>query len=40
MSYPEPRYVADSGVVSATFRPDGQPPEIRNAGGTTTHSPI
>jgi hypothetical protein len=27
MSYPDPRYIADSGEVSATFLPDGPAPE-------------
>jgi mannose-6-phosphate isomerase-like protein (cupin superfamily) len=34
MSYPEPRYLADTGQVSASFRPAGQQPELvgpRNA---------
>ena len=37
MSYPDPRYFADSGEPSATFRPVGHAPEIANPRGTTTH---
>jgi mannose-6-phosphate isomerase-like protein (cupin superfamily) len=37
MSYPDPRYFADSGEASATFRPVGHAPEIANPRGTTTH---
>jgi mannose-6-phosphate isomerase-like protein (cupin superfamily) len=37
MSYPDPRYFADSGEVSATFRPVWRAPEIANPRGTATH---
>jgi len=37
MSYPDARYLADAGVASAKFRPDGHSPEISNPSGTTTH---
>src|SRR6188768_4137455 len=37
MSYPDARYLADAGVASARFRPDGHAPEISNPSGTTTH---
>ena len=33
MSYPPPRYLGDSGEVSATFRPGSHPPELVNASG-------
>lgn len=35
MSYPDPRYFADTGEVSATFRPAGAEPEITFASGGT-----
>jgi mannose-6-phosphate isomerase-like protein (cupin superfamily) len=35
MSYPDPRYFADTGEVSATFRPAGAEPEIGFASGGT-----
>ncbi len=38
MSYPEPRYFGADGEVSATFRPDGAPPDITyQAGGTADY---
>ena len=33
MSYPPPRYHGTLGQVSGTFRPKGQPPEVRYATG-------
>jgi quercetin dioxygenase-like cupin family protein len=35
MSYPEPRYRDDDGEISATFRPAGTEPEVRQVSGTT-----
>src|SRR4051794_14689888 len=35
MSYPDPRYFADTGEVSATFRPAGASPEITFSSGGT-----
>ncbi|NUR64056.1 MAG: cupin domain-containing protein [Catenulispora sp.] len=35
MSYPDPRYFADTGEVSATFRPADAPPEITFSSGGT-----
>ncbi|MBM7784948.1 cupin domain-containing protein [Tenggerimyces flavus] len=37
MSYPEPRYFADEGVVSATYRPVDSAPELVYATGTHIH---
>jgi mannose-6-phosphate isomerase-like protein (cupin superfamily) len=37
MSYPEPRYLGESGEVSAWLRPDGTEPETASPGGTRTH---
>jgi mannose-6-phosphate isomerase-like protein (cupin superfamily) len=37
MSYPEPRYVGDTGEVSARLRRDGHEPELSSAAGTRTH---
>jgi mannose-6-phosphate isomerase-like protein (cupin superfamily) len=37
MSYPEPRYLADTGQVSATFRPDGHAPELTSPSGLRVH---
>jgi mannose-6-phosphate isomerase-like protein (cupin superfamily) len=37
MSYPEPVYEGDSGVVSAVLRPADHKPEIRHPSGGTTH---
>jgi mannose-6-phosphate isomerase-like protein (cupin superfamily) len=36
MSYPDPRYFAESGEVSATYRPATAPPEITFASGVRT----
>ena len=35
MSYPEPRYVGETGEASATVRPNGAPADITYANGTT-----
>jgi mannose-6-phosphate isomerase-like protein (cupin superfamily) len=35
MSYPEPRYLADSGEASATYRPNAAPANITYANGST-----
>ena len=35
MSYPEPRYLGDSGEASATYRPNAAPPNITYANGST-----
>jgi quercetin dioxygenase-like cupin family protein len=38
MSYPEPRYLGDAGLINATFRPAGHDPEIRyRSGGTVPY---
>ena len=37
MSYPDPRYLADSGQRSARFRPHTQEPELTYAGGGKVH---
>lgn len=37
MSYPPPRYLGDSGEVSADLRPAGHPPELTNASGGGAH---
>jgi mannose-6-phosphate isomerase-like protein (cupin superfamily) len=38
MSYPEPRYLGDTGEVSALFRPAGHDPELTmGPGGTQVH---
>jgi hypothetical protein len=37
MSYPAPRYLGDTGEVTATFRPNGHEPELPNPSGTTVH---
>jgi mannose-6-phosphate isomerase-like protein (cupin superfamily) len=37
MSYPAPRYLGDTGEVTATFRPDGHEPELPNPSGTAVH---
>ena len=37
MSYPEPRYLGDSGETTATYRPAGREPDIAYAAGTTVH---
>ncbi|RJL19501.1 cupin domain-containing protein [Bailinhaonella thermotolerans] len=35
MSYPEPRYLGESGEVSAVYRPAGSPPELTYPNGNT-----
>jgi mannose-6-phosphate isomerase-like protein (cupin superfamily) len=37
MSYPEPRYHGDSGLIKATFRPAGDHPELTYPSGGTVH---
>jgi mannose-6-phosphate isomerase-like protein (cupin superfamily) len=37
MSYPAPRYLGETGEVTATFRPVGAAPEFVNASGTRIH---
>jgi quercetin dioxygenase-like cupin family protein len=37
MSYPEPRYHGDSGLITATLRPSGHDPEIRYPSGGSVH---
>ena len=37
MTYPHPRYLADSGEASATFRPADHAPEVTYASGNTAH---
>ena len=37
MSYPEPRYSGEPGLVNATFRPADHEPEVRYAQGGTAH---
>jgi mannose-6-phosphate isomerase-like protein (cupin superfamily) len=37
MSYPEPRYLGDTGEVSATYRPAGQAPDLTYRNGNTVH---
>ena len=37
MSYPEPRYHGDSGMIKATFRPAGDHPELTYPSGGTVH---
>lgn len=37
MSSPEPKYVGDTGVASATFRPAGHEPDVRQASGGSVH---
>ena len=37
MSYPEPRYLGDTGLTNATFRPSGHDPEVRYPSGGTAH---
>src|SRR3954451_17214100 len=36
MSYPDPRYLGETGEVSATYRPDGRAPELTTP-TTATH---
>ncbi|MEU0482965.1 MULTISPECIES: cupin domain-containing protein [Streptosporangiaceae] len=37
MSYPEPRYLGDTGEINATYRTADHEPELRSPGGTVTH---
>jgi mannose-6-phosphate isomerase-like protein (cupin superfamily) len=37
MSYPEPRYLGDPGLVNATFRPATYDPDVRYRAGGTAH---
>jgi quercetin dioxygenase-like cupin family protein len=37
MSYPEPRYEGDTGLVNAILRPADQPPELTYPSGGTAH---
>ena len=37
MSYPEPRYLGDGGLVNATYRPAGAEPDLRYASGGAAH---
>ena len=37
MSYPEPRYTDEPGLVNATFRPADDDPEVRYPAGGTAH---
>jgi hypothetical protein len=37
MSYPEPRYLGDTGELTATYRPDGHEPELSNPTGNSVH---
>jgi len=37
MSYPPPRYTAEGGEISATYRPDATAPDFSYANGTTVH---
>jgi mannose-6-phosphate isomerase-like protein (cupin superfamily) len=37
MSYPQARYLGDSGEINAIFRPAGQPPEVINRTGTASY---
>jgi mannose-6-phosphate isomerase-like protein (cupin superfamily) len=37
MTYPEPRFLAATGEVSATFRPGSSQPDLTRATGTTVH---
>jgi mannose-6-phosphate isomerase-like protein (cupin superfamily) len=37
VSYPEPRYLGDSGEVSARYRPADHDPELTSRSGNTTH---
>jgi len=37
MSYPEPRYVGDTGAVSARLRRNGTVPELASPSGNRTH---
>ncbi len=37
MTYPEPRYLGETGEVSATYRPADHAPEVTYANGNTAH---
>ena len=37
MTYPEPRYLGEHAEVSATYRPNGHPPEVVFPNGTRVH---
>jgi quercetin dioxygenase-like cupin family protein len=37
MSYPQPRYLGESGAVTATFRSALAPPELSYGGGSAAH---
>jgi len=37
VSYPDPRYLGDPGLVNASFRPSGQAPELTYPSGGTAH---
>ena len=37
MSYPEPRYLGEPGLVSARLRPAGHEPEVKYPSGGTAH---
>ena len=37
MSYPEPRYLGETGEISARFRPEGHEPELSHASGGGAH---
>jgi quercetin dioxygenase-like cupin family protein len=37
MDYPEPRYLGETGEISATFRPADAEPEVRQVSGTAVH---
>ncbi len=37
MSYPEPRFSSDTGVVSATVRPSDHEPDLTYSSGGTVH---
>ena len=37
MTYPEPRYLGETGELSATYRPDDQEPELKYPGGPNVH---
>ena len=37
MSYPEPRYLGEPGLVNARLRPAGHEPEVRYPSGGTAH---
>jgi quercetin dioxygenase-like cupin family protein len=37
MSYPEPRYLGEPGLVNARLRPEGHEPEVRYPSGGSAH---